>query len=202
MNDETSSELVGILTRLRAGDRDARVHLHQIVYRNMRRIAGRILAESFSRLKNHHDVTSIVHDAWINLDKALDSVDLKTEADFLRFMAHKIRQVLLTFATRARPIELNRRVSDSSSADSSASSQDQPSDRSNDPPTLAEWTEFHERVNLLPDMQRDIFAMHYYTEIPQSRIAELLGIPPKQVSRLWIAATESLAEDFFDDSTQ
>lgn len=194
MADESSSELLRILTRLRAGDRDARDALHQVVYRHMRRIAGRILAESFTRLRNHRDVTSVVHDAWINLDKALASVTLETEADFFCFMAHNIRQVLLTFAAKTRPALLPG----AGPADSAAESGAGPADRSHDPQALAEWTEFHEQVNRLPDLQRDIFAMHYYLEIPQARVAELLGLPPKAVSRQWIAATEQLAEGFFD----
>jgi RNA polymerase sigma factor (sigma-70 family) len=189
MPDTSSTELLGVLTRLRAGDRTARDGLHQIAYRHMRRIAGRILAESFARLRHHHDVTSIVHDAWINFDKALDSVTLATEADFFRFMAHKIRQVLLTFAAKARPVAAGPEVSD-------------PADSAADPQGLAQWTEFHEKVSRLPDPQRDIFALHYYLELPQARVAELLNLPPKQVSRLWIAATEHLAETFFDGSPE
>lgn len=191
MPDDSSAELVGLLARLRAGDPNARDALHQSVYRHMRRIAGRILAESFARFRHHRDLTSIVHDAWINLDRALATVTLDSEADFFRFMAHKVRQVLLNLAVRARPT--NARVvlnAEGSAAD--------PSDHSNDPATLAEWTEFHERVSRLPEPQRDVFAMHYYLDLPQARVAELLKLTPKQVSRLWIAATEQLAEEVFE----
>jgi len=36
--------------------------------------------------------------------------------------------------------------------------------------------------------------MHYYLELPQAQVAELLEMHPRKVSRLWIAATERLAE--------
>ena len=36
--------------------------------------------------------------------------------------------------------------------------------------------------------------MHYYLDLPQSTIAQALGLHPRKVSYLWIAATEKLGE--------
>jgi DNA-directed RNA polymerase specialized sigma24 family protein len=35
--------------------------------------------------------------------------------------------------------------------------------------------------------------MHYYLGLPQAEIADLLGLHPRKVSYLWVAATEKLA---------
>ena len=34
--------------------------------------------------------------------------------------------------------------------------------------------------------------MHYYLELPQVQIAQVLGLHPRKVSYLWVAATEKL----------
>ena len=43
-------------------------------------------------------------------------------------------------------------------------------------------------------MTRTLFDLHYYTDLPQAEIARLLGLHPRKVSYLWVAATERLAE--------
>jgi RNA polymerase sigma factor (sigma-70 family) len=63
-----------------------------------------------------------------------------------------------------------------------------------DPARLALWTEFHEKVAELSEQERAVFEMHYYLELPQAEIARLLGLHPRKVSYLWIAATEKLGE--------
>ena len=64
---------------------------------------------------------------------------------------------------------------------------------SNEPGRLAVLTEFHQQVEKLPDDQRMVFEMRYYAGFSQVEIAQILGLPPKQVSRLWLAATRRLA---------
>jgi len=63
-----------------------------------------------------------------------------------------------------------------------------------EPARLALWTEFHERVATLSEPERAVFEMHYYLELPQAEIAQVLELHPRKVSYLWIAATEKLGE--------
>jgi DNA-directed RNA polymerase specialized sigma24 family protein len=69
-----------------------------------------------------------------------------------------------------------------------------PADESLEPGRLALLTEFHRQVENPPADQRTVFDLHYYTDLPQAEIARLLGMHPRKVSYLWIAATERLAE--------
>jgi len=70
--------------------------------------------------------------------------------------------------------------------------------RTHDPERLALWTEFHEKVARLPEEERAVFEMPYYLELPQAEIATLLGLHPRKVSRLWVAATDRLTEGLTD----
>ena len=42
--------------------------------------------------------------------------------------------------------------------------------------------------------QRAVFRFHYFADMPQSEIARLMDLHPRQVSRLWLAATMRLAD--------
>jgi DNA-directed RNA polymerase specialized sigma24 family protein len=39
-----------------------------------------------------------------------------------------------------------------------------------------------------------VFELHYYLGLPQAEIAKTLNVHPRKISYLWIAATESLAD--------
>ena len=74
-----------------------------------------------------------------------------------------------------------------------ATSWSDPSDRNAEPTRLAALSEFHRQVENLPDDERTVFELHYYGDFSQAEIAQILQIQPKQVSRLWLAATGRLA---------
>ena len=70
-----------------------------------------------------------------------------------------------------------------------------PASTTYDPARLALWTEFHEKVATLSEQERTVFEMHYYLELTQAEIAQVLELHPRKVSYLWIAATENLGEE-------
>ena len=45
----------------------------------------------------------------------------------------------------------------------------------------------------LPGDQREVFELHYYQGLTQAAVARLLETPPRQASRLYVAATATLA---------
>jgi RNA polymerase sigma factor (sigma-70 family) len=192
MNDDTSVDLQALIDRIRQGDRAARRLLLERACGRLRRLAARLLHGSFPALAARHELDSVVHESWLRLAQALDKVEPPTVADFFRLAAHKIRQVLLDMAER------QRRLSSREVLAASDTSTDQgpggPLDRTHDPARLAAWTEFHRKVSGLNDEERAVFEMHYYLELPQVEIARLLGLHPRKVSYLWIAATDKLAE--------
>ncbi len=61
-------------------------------------------------------------------------------------------------------------------------------DETDGPSQLAEWTEFHEKVKLLPDEEREVFELVYYGGLSQSVTAEIIGIHPRTVRKRWHGA--------------
>jgi len=193
MDQHTTIELQTLLDRLRRGDKNARREFLEQVCGRLRRLAAKILFGSFPNLQSRHDVDSIVHETWLRLMQAMDKSDPPTVADFFRLAAHKIRQVLLDMAERQRRID--RRETLLSHGDGQQRSVGELGNQTYDAARLALWTEFHNKVGRLDELERTVFEMHYYLGLPQSEIARTLELHPRKVSYLWIAATEKLADE-------
>src|SRR6516225_3130423 len=190
MTEDGSVELQGLLDRLRQGDREARRLLLERACERLRRLAGRMLHGSFPELARRHELDSVVHETWVRLLQALDKTEPATVADFFRLAAHKFRQVLLDMVPSKRR-RGQREVLGQSGVDSEGPVPSAAS-TSHDPARLALWTEFHEKVAALSEQERAVFEMHYYLELPQAEIAQVLELHPRTVSHLSIAATEKL----------
>jgi RNA polymerase sigma factor (sigma-70 family) len=192
MDEGGSAELQALLDRLRDGDREARRLLLERACERLRRLAGRMLHGSFPELARRHELDSVVHETWVRLLQALEKAEPPTVADFFRLAAHKFRQVLLDMAQGERR-RAQREVLGLSGADS-AGPAPPAAGTTYDPARLALWTELHEKVAALGEQERAVFEMHYYLGLPQAEVARVLGLHPRKVSYLWVAATEKLGE--------
>jgi len=188
MSDETVSELHDLVERIRRGDADAPRALLDRACGRLRKLAAHIFNASFPALAGRHEVDSIVHETWLRLAQAMESVQPESVEHFFHLAAQKVRQVLLDMIDRQR--RLRGVVGFSAAADDV----DAMGGQTHDPARLALWAEFHERVAGLRDDERAVFEMHYYLDLPQADVAELLELHPRKVSRLWVAATERLAD--------
>jgi RNA polymerase sigma factor (sigma-70 family) len=192
MQEDESALFQGLLDRLRQGDREARRLLLERACERLRRLAGRMLHGSFPELARRHEVDSVVHETWVRLLQALDKTEPPTVVDFFRLAAHKFRQVLLDMAQGERR-RAQREVLGLSGVDDEGAARPG-AGTTYDPARLALWTEFHEKVATLNALERAVFEMHYYFELPQVEIARVLELHPRKVSYLWVAATENLGE--------
>jgi RNA polymerase sigma factor (sigma-70 family) len=191
MIDDASIHLQALIDRAGTGDRTARQELLTLACDRLRRLVARIFRESFPALRERHELDSVVHETWLRLAQALEAANPPTVADFFRLAAHKIRQVLLDMADKQRRLATREAIGLSDVAAA-------PPDGTYNPARLAEWTEFHRRVDALPADQRTVFEMHYYLGLPQAEVARVLELHPRKVSYLWIEATETLAEGMAD----
>ena len=194
MSGDTTSDVNDLIDRLRNGDDSARRALLERVVHRLHRIAAATLRKEFPRLRAHHEIESVVDEAWMRLMKALESYHPESADVFYSLMFHKVRQVLLDMARRKTRDDARspQGFPDPEGSDNFAQGDD--ADTTLDPARLALWTEFHHQVETLPRDQRLVFDFHYYADVPQAEIARLLGLHPKQVSRLWVAATGQLGQ--------
>ena len=192
MTGDTTEDLRGLIDRLARGDDRARAELLECAHHRLCRIAAAMFHRDFPALRDRHDLESVVDESWVRLMRALETVKPPTVEDFLRLVAHKVRQVLLDMAGHQK--RRDERLRDADARVREGPARGDPADESLEPGRLALLTEFHRQVENLPADQRTVFDLHYYTDLPQVEIARLLGMHPRKVSYLWIAATERLAE--------
>jgi RNA polymerase sigma factor (sigma-70 family) len=193
ISGQTTADVRDLIDRLREGDDSARRALLERVYHRLRRIATSMLGR-FPRLRDRHDVDVVIGDAWLQLMKALETTRPESPELFYRLVFRKVRHVLLDMTRRqAREDNLKQEMPPSpGSSDSRLPFEVE--DQTWEPSRLAFWTEIHREVARLPGQQRAVFRFHYFADMPQSEIARLMDLHPRQVSRLWLAATMRLAE--------
>ncbi len=187
MTSARSAHLQRLLDRLRDGDRAARNELITECCTRLRRLAAHMFSADFARLRGQHDTTSILDRGVLRLMEALDAVQPCSVGHFFQLAALKMRQVLLDLARAHRPGAAG------ASPSSTGGAADAPA-RGADLSERAAWAEVHARVDAeLSEQQRAIIDLCVYHGYTQAEAAALLGITPKQASRLWRAARLKLA---------
>jgi len=194
MSGDTTADVRELIERLRRGDDSARRALLERVYHRLCRIAAATLQSQFPRLRGQHELNSVVDEAWMRLMTALQTTQPESAEAFYGLMFHKVRQVLLDLAMRQTRDRARWQQSPLGGPGSTTAASLICGDTTHDPAQLAFWTEFHQQVARLPEHERIVFDFHYFAEFPQADIAKLLDLHPKQVSRLWLAATGRLAQ--------
>jgi RNA polymerase sigma factor (sigma-70 family) len=192
MSGDTTLDVGQLIEQLSQGDDAARRALLERIHHRLRRIAARMM-RGFPQVRAQHDVDSVVDDAWMQLMKALETVRPETPDRFYRLVFRKVRHVLLDMARRQAREDALRKSGVNPLSTGSGAELDV-SDTTMEPSRLAFWTEIHREVGRLPEDQRTVFRFHYFAEFPQAEIARLMNLHPRQVSRLWVAATMRLAQ--------
>jgi RNA polymerase sigma factor (sigma-70 family) len=186
MNGDQTTQLQGLLDRLRQGDGAAGRELVGRAYERLRLLARRILHRDFPRFDGRHGTDSVLNATAAHLLVSLNEVRPVTCRDFFNFAATQIRRELLDIARRenrgGRVVPLP-----------AGGGPGEPAGSTDDPAELAVWTEFHERVEQLPAAERKVVDLHWYNGLTQAEAAEVLGISPRMVSHHWVSARLRLA---------
>jgi RNA polymerase sigma factor (sigma-70 family) len=193
ISGETTADVRNLIGRLREGDDSARRALLERIYHRLRRIAASMLGR-YPRLQARNDVDIVIGDAWLQLMKALETARPESPEIFYRLVFRKIRHVLLDMTRRQAREDYLKQEMPPGPGSSNAQVPFEVEDKTWEPSRLAFWTEVHREVARLPAQQRAVFRFHYFADMPQSEIARLMGLHPRQVSRLWLAATMRLAD--------
>lgn len=193
MSTGTTTDIQALLDRLGGGDASARGELLSRAHLRLVKIASAIFREDFRGLHGRHDVESVVDEAWIGLMKALESARPETVEGFVGLLVVKVRHALLQIARRDRRHEAPRIDGRPDTDDPGSPELFDRADTSNDPGRLAILGELHRQIGLLPEPEKTVFGLHYYLGLSQVEAAQLMGLPPWQVSRLWLRSTNRLA---------
>jgi RNA polymerase sigma factor (sigma-70 family) len=193
MSQDQTAYLQTLLDRVLDGEAARKELLIQVCPR-LEKLARVMFRQDFPALGGMHDTGSVLSESWLRLTQAWSTVSLPTVADFFRFAAHKMRQVLLDMARQYRK-EQERYVRPGPvSADESADPPAEHADRTNlDPAHLAQWTEFHQRMEELPEDEKQVADLHWYMDLSFAEIARMLGTTEGIVKYRWKTIKPKLA---------
>jgi len=63
-----------------------------------------------------------------------------------------------------------------------------------EPDDLGHWVSLHEAVEALPDDEREVFGLLWYSGLSQAEAGEILGVHERTIRRRWLAARTLLYE--------
>lgn len=183
-----------------AGDESARDRLLERCCNRLKSIAHRMLRQRFSHVGRWEETDDVLQRAMLRLYKSLEAVTLESGRHFYNLAATQIRRELIELARHYygpqgqgarhetdRPSDGvgGRMVPKHERPDSSA-----------EPSSLAEWTDFHRRIEHLPPEEREVVELRWYQGLTPGEVAEVLDVDERTVRRRWLAAKTKLRDDF------
>jgi RNA polymerase sigma-70 factor (ECF subfamily) len=180
-----TARLQAHLERLRAGDREAADALLRQVCGRLERPA-RSMLRSFPNVRRWADTDDVLQSALLRLLRTLQALRPESTRDFTNLAAVHIRRELLDLA-RGFQNRLGRAVP------MGEEELDAIPDRDSADGELDLWAGFHEEVERLPVLEREVVGLTYYHGWTQPQIAELLQVDERTVRRHWRSACRKLS---------
>jgi RNA polymerase sigma-70 factor (ECF subfamily) len=148
------------------------------------------MLRDFPGVRRWEETDDVFQNAALRLCAALKEVTPRTVPEFVRLAALQIRRELLDLARHYYGPEGQGAHHASNSGRANSNSQStpggyEPMQSTYDPARLAMWSEFHEKVNELPDNELEAFDLLWYQGLSQAEAATLLGVTDRTIQRRW-----------------
>jgi RNA polymerase sigma-70 factor (ECF subfamily) len=195
---DDTSQVQLLLDRMGAGDRAAAAEVIGRTLGRLRRLTRKML-RSFPGVGRWEQTDDVLHNAALRLQRSLEQLPVGSARDFFGLAAAHIRRELIDLARHYLGPEGPGAHHHSARADSRDQRLGEPTDCSGDPGRLAEWSEFHLRVEQLPAEEREVFNLLWYHDLPQAEAAALLQVTERTVRRRWREARRLLGQTLLGD---
>jgi RNA polymerase sigma factor (sigma-70 family) len=174
----STQQLQDWIDRMNAGESGARDLLIEYASARLTRVTRKI-RQDFPRLRNEEETGDVLQKGIIRLLSALRSVKVLTVQAFFRLAALQVRRELLDMSRRPA------RGRDVGAANANLPAEALDTD---DPLRLANWTEFHRKVEALPEQERDVVDLIWYQGMHQAEAAAVLAVSVPTIKRRWLSA--------------
>ena len=189
-SDSQTRRLQRLIRGLKAGDEFARGELLNMVSDRLMRLTRRILRD-FPGVARWEQTDDVFQNAAMRLYQALAEVDIQDPQHFFRLASLQIRRELIDLARHYQgPQGLGARHNTQfgGNAEPGTPAALDPAEMTFDPAKMAQWRDFHQRVQQLPDDEREVFDLLWYHELSQEEAAALLKVNVRTVRRRWRSA--------------
>ena len=190
-----TTQLQNWLELMRSGDKLARDRLIEYTCGRLRLLTRKMLRGS-PKVHRWEETDDVFLAAVTKLHRSLEVVQPESARDFYNLAATQIRRVLIDLARRYYGPEGLGANYESAAMDSDDKvlARYEKVDVEGKPGSLMEWTEFHAKVEELPEEQREVFGVLWYGGLSQKEAVEALGISERTLRRRWRSARVFLYE--------
>ena len=188
---EHSERLQQCIERLNAGDEFARGELLNLACERLTRLTRSILRD-FPGVARWEQTDDVFQNASLRLFQALTDVEVVDSRHFFRLAALQIRRELIDMVRRYQgPQGLGAKhqtIQNDAEGDNELARGYEHAEMTHEPGKIAEWQDFHARVEKLPDEEREVFDLLWYHEMSQEQAADLLNVSVRTIRRRWRSA--------------
>ena len=164
-----------LLNRLRGGDAGAKHQLLEMVYEELRRIAG--LQLRGERPGHTLQATALVHEAYLKLS-GMEQIPWEGRAHFFAVAAQVIRRILVDHARAKRAAKRG----------GGAVAVELPDSLQGPTPKLEDVLALDaalEKLERLDPRQKQVVEMRYFGGMTEEEIGEVLGVSSRTIKREW-----------------
>jgi RNA polymerase sigma factor (sigma-70 family) len=178
---------------MHAGDAAAADELLRIAGERLERMARRML-QAFPNVRRQADTADVFQEAVYRLLRSLQQLETPPASvrEFLGLAAAHIRRELLDLARRCGTAK--RRGDQPLNAGGSSEADFDPEASMDDADELERWRRFHEEVEKLPALEREVISLRFYHGWSEAEIADLFRVSERTVRRRWASGCARLAE--------
>jgi RNA polymerase sigma-70 factor (ECF subfamily) len=177
------------LERLREGDEAARGEIIHHACQRLESLTRRMLRR-YPRLRRWEQTGDVLQNAVLRLHRSLATVRPESPAQFYGLAAAQIRRELIDlarhhFGPQGAAAHHHTDGVEQMSGDGPVAKS---ADPGGEPTSLAEWTDFHEKVQMLAPTEREVFDLLWYEGLSQAEAAQVLGVTERTVKNRWRGA--------------
>ena len=194
---EHHTQIQTLVERLSEGDLSAREQLISASWERLLRMT-RHISRDFAGVRRWEQTEDVWQNACLRIWKALEKVQIQDARHFLRLAAEKIRFELIDLARHHQGPRGHGRHHQTVTSSAGFSEEvfhkgmEDHTQAILSPSQQAEGHDLHQLIEQLPDALKEVFDLHYYHDLPQAEIAQLLGVDVRTVKRKWRAARLAL----------
>lgn len=182
----------GLLERLQAGDESARGELLSVAEARLRVLTSSMFNRN-DRLRRWEETGDVFQNSMVRLNKALQDVKPANVKEFVGLAATQVRRELIDLARHYfGPRGRGAMHATKPRGDDGLAGSHSPVDPNPGPETRMLQVELHEKVDELPEKEKEAFSFHCYQGLTLKEISTILGVDLSTVKRRVRAAKERL----------
>ncbi len=181
--DDGTAKLQVLLQQLADGNEFARDEIVIAAAERLRKLTA-VMLRGFPQLQRWEQTDDVFQTAVLKLHRSLRQVQPTSPQHFFKLAATQVRRTLIDLC-RHHFGPAGAAAHHQSDADAADKATGKASATTAQPGSLAAWSDFHQKVERLPEDEREVFELIWYAGLGQEEVASCLQVSVPTVKRRW-----------------